>query len=247
MRPVTATLALTLFVLGCSPSKGQGVEGEPVEILTGVEACYAGGQSPNDHGLLVPDPEFGTRFDGRGPVMWPVGYTGIRLAEGHVAVLNAQGGVVATTGKTYSFSPVPGQPGAALGAVPVCDSYPWDFVDCAAVADGTGDPAEAPYCPPPPPAYDLEAVKANFEDACEDPSVLEGEACERIDVDGMRGSDVDLIVPTTGLHFHPKRAQDVCEQIASAYLDLDGEPLGYGIVIIEGKNNKQLAECTVDA
>ena len=118
--------------------------------------------------------------------MWPVGYTGVRLAGGQVAVFNVKGGLVATTGKTYRFSPVPGQPGEAFGAVPVCDAYPWDFVDCAAVADGTGDPAEAPYCPVPL-SYDLEAVKANFAAECEDSSVLEGEACERIDVDGMRG------------------------------------------------------------
>ena len=62
----------------------------------------------------------------------------------------------------------------------------------------------------------------------------------------MRADGVYLTVPTTGLHWHPKRAQVVCEQIASAHDDLGGEPLGYEIVIIEGKNNKHLAECNID-
>jgi hypothetical protein len=259
MRRVT-TLALALVLLGCGSRVGANAEseaasaalaGEPVALLTGVEACYAGGQSPNDGGLLVPDPDFGTRFDGRGPVMWPVGYTGVRLAGGQVAVLSGQGGLVATTGKEYNFSPVPQQAGEAgeviarVGAVPVCDGYPWDFVDCAAVADGTGDPAERPYCVLPP-SYDLAAVKASFEEECEDPSVLESRTCAHIDVDAMRGEEGHLYVRTYGMHRDPEGAEVVCDQIASAHDDLARVPLGYEIVIIEGKNNKRLATCSID-
>ena len=43
------------------------------------------------------------------------------------------------------------------------------------------------------------------------------------------------------------RPQVVCEQIASAHDDLAGELLGYEIVTIEGKNNKFLAQCNIDA
>ena len=43
------------------------------------------------------------------------------------------------------------------------------------------------------------------------------------------------------------RPQVVCEQIASAHDDLAGEPLGYEILTIEGKNNKFLAQCNIDA
>jgi hypothetical protein len=130
MRGSTGTFALALFLLGCgSPNPLS----DQVELLTGIEACYAGGQSPTNGGLLLPDPKYGTRFDGQGPVMWPVGYTGRRLSNGDVEVLNTTGGVVATTGKRYRFSNVPEHGGEAgrvmaeVGAVPVCDSYPWDF------------------------------------------------------------------------------------------------------------------------
>jgi hypothetical protein len=246
MRRLIATLALAMSILGC----GSGASDE-VGLLTGVQACYAGGQSPGDEALLVPDADFGTRFEGRGPVMWPEGYTGSRLDGGQVAVLNTAGGLVATTGKRYSFSPVPPQAGEAgeviarVGAVPVCDGYPWDFVDCAAVADGTGDPAERPYCVFPP-SYDLAAVMSSFENECAAPSVLEDETCEHLVVNAMRGEEGDLYVRTIGMHRDPEGAEVVCREIASAHDDLDGAPLGYEIVIIEGKNNKRLAECAVD-
>ncbi len=128
-RRLPAGLALALVLLGC------GVENlppEPISLLTGVAACYAGGARPAYAGVLVPDPVYGTRF-GRSPVMWPVGYTGLLLNGGHVAVLNAGGDRVATTGKAYAITPVPDQGGEAgramarAGAIGVCDSYAWDL------------------------------------------------------------------------------------------------------------------------
>jgi hypothetical protein len=242
MDRVTATLALALCLLGCSP------EGDQVDLLTGDVGCYAGAQSPSYAGVLVPDPEYGTRIDGKGPVMWPSGYTGLRLAGDQVQVSDGSGNVVATTGREYAIAPAYMHEEALLlwggvEAIAAPNCYPWDFVDCTASAENPGIAERG--CPATP-SYDLAAVKTSFLDECQDPSVLEGEACERINVDGMRGDDVYLTVPTTGLHWHPKRAQVVCEQIASAQDDLAGEPLGYEIVIIEGKNNKRLAECTVD-
>ena len=136
MRPVTTSLALALCLLGCG-------WGERVELLTGVDPnnCYAGGES-GITSLLVVDPEHGTSFDGR-PVMWPDGYTGRRLL-GEVEVLDAEGNVRATTGRTYHISYAPAPEGAeALNAFPAavhCD-YPWDFVDC------TAEPAND-YCRP---------------------------------------------------------------------------------------------------
>jgi hypothetical protein len=241
MRRVITTLSLALCLLGCT--------GE-VKLLTGADGCYAGGENPTYAGVLVPDPEYGTRIDGKGPVMWPSGYTGSRLAEGQIAVLDGSGNVVARTGREYAIANAPHPGGEAgqlmdrIGAIPAVNCYGWDLVDCTASAENPGIAERG--CPPTP-SYDLAAVKASFLDECQDPSVLEGEACERIDVDGMRGDDVYLTVPTTGLHRHPKRAQVVCEQIASAHDDLAGEPLGYEIVTIEGKNNKFLAECNIDA
>lgn len=243
MRRLITTLALALCLLGCSPA------GERIELLTGVDACYAGAQSPAYAGVLVPDPEYGTRIDGKGPVMWPSGYTASPLAGGQVAVLDGSGNVVATTGREYAIAPAPHPAGEAgqlmdrTGAIAAPTCYEWDFVDCTAAAE---DPGMAASGCPPTPLYDLAAVKANFEDECQDPSLLDEETCEQIDVDGMRGDGVYLTVPLTFPKRDRERAQVVCEQIASAHDDLDGEPLGYEIVIIEGHNNKRLAECTVD-
>ncbi len=128
MRSVSG-LALALVLLGCGvehlPSK-------PIELLTGIRACYAGGAQPGYAGVLRPDPVHGTRFDNK-PVMWPDGYTGVLLNGGQVAVLNAGGDIVAMTGKAYAITPVPEQGGEAgqaiarVGAIGVCDSYEWDL------------------------------------------------------------------------------------------------------------------------
>jgi|SRR5215212_4124815 len=244
MRRFTATFALALLLLlGCDATST-----DRVELLTGLDSCYAGAQSPNFGGLLISDPEYGTRIDGR-PVMWPSGYTGRRVGT-EVEVVDQSGNLVARTGREYRISPAPVPGGEAgllferIGAVGAPNCYPWDFVDCAAVADGTGDPAEAPYCPPIP-AYDVAAVKSSFEDECEEPVALEDTTCDQIDIAGMHGDRVRLIVPTTGMHRDRKRAFVVCQQIASAHRGVNGEPLGFETVIIEGKNNKRLAECAV--
>ena len=124
-----ASLALALFLFGCGTER---LPTERIELLTGVVACYAGGASPAYAGVLLVDPVHGTRFDS-GPVMWPVGYSGVLLTGGQVAVLNAGGDLVATTGKAYEITPVPDQPNEAgrvmerVGAIGVCDSYEWDI------------------------------------------------------------------------------------------------------------------------
>jgi hypothetical protein len=128
VRRLSATLALALCLLGCS--------GEPVTLLTGVDpdACYAGGETGMT-GRLVVDPKYGTSFNGK-PVMWPVGFTA-RRAGAEVEVLDAQGTVRATTGRTYHISigyVSDRQVVESVGAFPaaVNCSYPWDFVDCTA-------------------------------------------------------------------------------------------------------------------
>lgn len=120
-------LALAVCLFGCAPS------GDRVELLTGVDSCYAGGEQGTD-GQLVADPEYGTRFNGK-PVMWPLGFTGVRLVGGEVAVLNHEGRHIATTGRTYhiSYAPV-GNPEKhqlmeSIEAFPAAAScgYAWDF------------------------------------------------------------------------------------------------------------------------
>jgi hypothetical protein len=119
MRLATVTLALALCVLGCGPAPG----GEPVQLLTGVNSCYAGGEQGGE-GVLVADPEYGTRFEGR-PVVWPVGFTGVRLAGGEVAVLNAEGKVIATSGRRYYMSLAPAPASMKIGAFPVAANCPY--------------------------------------------------------------------------------------------------------------------------
>ena len=41
------------------------------------------------------------------------------------------------------------------------------------------------------------------------------------------------------------RGQRICERIAAAHDDLDGEPLGYRIVVTEGLNGKHLGVCNI--
>jgi hypothetical protein len=91
---------MAILVLGCSM-------GGPVHLMTGPSDCYLGGEVGYE-GVLRADPKYGTVFDGTpvitAPVIWPVGFTGIGVTGGEVAVLNEAGRVVATTGKKYGMA-----------------------------------------------------------------------------------------------------------------------------------------------
>ena len=99
MRQLVAVfaLALSLSAVGCASPTG-----EPVQLLTGDLGCYAGGGQAVE-GSLIADPQYGTRFTGQ-PVMWPVGFTAVRLGNGEVAVFNPDGKHIATTGKRYGIA-----------------------------------------------------------------------------------------------------------------------------------------------
>jgi hypothetical protein len=176
MRRITFAVAVGLSVLGCSaaapatepdpsvqpsssvqpslsvqPSPSAQPSPASVELLTGETQCYAGGEGGGP-GVLVVDPEYGTRFNGM-PVLWPPGFTGVRVGS-EVEVRDPAGKAVARTGQAYYISVAASrwidethklveETGAYPAAV-LC-RYPWDFVDCATGA--------APYCdviPPPP-------------------------------------------------------------------------------------------------
>ena len=132
LRAITA-LALAMCLAGCDSEDSSG---GPVELLTGVDSCYAGGAG-GTVGPLIADPDYGTRFNGK-PAMWPLGYTGFRVGS-EVAVVDAAGRVVATTGRRYYFSqafvskPENVKLMMSLGAVPVgyC-GYAWSLIDCSA-------------------------------------------------------------------------------------------------------------------
>ena len=143
-RAVIGALALALVLVGCSaPELPEG----QVPLLTGVDPniCYAGGES-GETGLLVVDPKYGTRFNGK-PVAWANGFTA-RRAGAEVEVLDAKGKVVATTGRRYHISVAP--PGWDLGpehAYPAAAhcGYPWDLVDCTAATAAQSEAARD-YC-----------------------------------------------------------------------------------------------------
>jgi hypothetical protein len=138
LRVLTA-LALALCLFGCQSTA------EPVKLLTGVDGCWAGGESSSGiTGVLVRDPNSGTSIN-NSPIMWPVGFTG-RRDGAEVEVLDAGGNVVATTGRTYhlSMGMVSGKAastdiGGSFPAAANC-GYPWDFIDCTAAAEATGLP-----------------------------------------------------------------------------------------------------------
>jgi hypothetical protein len=145
---VTTALGLALCLIGCAAS------GEPVDLLTGVDAisCYAGGETGMT-GPLVVDPTYGTSFNGK-PVMWRTGFTA-RRAGGEVEVLDSAGKVVATTGRLYhiSIAPVSSEEKRRLmetiGAYPAAAEcgYAWDFIDCGTPANPSAPSKDvASYC-----------------------------------------------------------------------------------------------------
>lgn len=158
MREFALAVAVGLSVLGCSaaaPATESGPSSQPspasVELLTGDTGCYAGGEQ-GGAGLLVVDPEHGTRFNGK-PVLWPRGFTGARVGS-EVEVRDRAGNAVARTGQAYYISvaavvwdsethKLVEEIGAYPAAV-LCE-YEWDFVDCA-----TGPASYCEVIPPPP-------------------------------------------------------------------------------------------------
>jgi|SRR5262245_18666751 len=147
MRRLVGSAALALALLGCyaggastrvaAPTPSPGA----VPLLTGALSCYAGGEGGATAPLLA-EPQYGTSWLGM-PVMWPSGYTA-RRAGSEVEVLDTQGKVIATTGRTYrisrayapelfpnddgSFEGTPPPP-SAFAAAAGCP-YDHDFIDC---------------------------------------------------------------------------------------------------------------------
>lgn len=129
MRWVGLTVILGLSLAGCA---SEGPTGQPTPLLTGVSGCFAGGEQ-GAAGILEVDPDYGTKFNGL-PVMWPVGFTGLRNESG-VIVLNKVGIEIARTGRVYylSHGPVAGYGGADPAGVFTAAAncgYPWDIIDC---------------------------------------------------------------------------------------------------------------------
>jgi hypothetical protein len=135
-----SVIAALVALLAASSLSACRTDGEPVPLLTGSFACYAGGANPSEGGFLVPDEKFGIKVEGRGPMVWPEGYSAKRLASGQVVVLNPSGAVVAVTGRQYRWTPVPGAEGPdqpkGTDPIRICDSYAWDFEEAPTAGPG---------------------------------------------------------------------------------------------------------------
>jgi hypothetical protein len=102
MKRLVTTIAVVLGLVGCGPSGGPLLTGDPL----GNGWCYLA----EGGGRLVVDPSYGTAIippDGstgtlsdRRIVAWRPGYTARRSGP-EVEVLDPQGRVVATTGRSY--------------------------------------------------------------------------------------------------------------------------------------------------
>jgi len=105
------------LVLGC----GQSVpSGEPFGLTTDASGISCGASAYLE-GLLIPDTTYGTMVqDAKGDttrVIWRMGYSALRLAGGEVVVLDRDGKVVATTGRSYRIG---GQNDRAFGGFWAC-------------------------------------------------------------------------------------------------------------------------------
>jgi hypothetical protein len=242
VRRITTTLALALCLLGCTS--------KPTLLTFTGGICGWAGPGTWVAGPLVYDPDNGTSvtversgsgygsglpIGGTLPVAWPWGYNGHRQTGGEVEVRDGAGTVVATTGRRYSLE-LP---------VPLNDFAPRDGTWSACAARELTEMEVLALPTPPGPAFDLEAVKAKFRAECEAPSVLEDQTCDLIDFDGMRIGVDNLFVPMLVPEMTEERAEGICEQIAAAHEGVDGKPLGYEIVVLEGVDNNHLAVCNV--
>lgn len=105
----TVVVALALCLAGC----GLMPHSDQVQLIT-APASHTGCFVADQYGLLVVDPTDGTALTGTGhpnmrlgsdglsTVAWPHGFTA-RRSGSEVEVLDPQGNVVATTGRSYHF------------------------------------------------------------------------------------------------------------------------------------------------
>jgi hypothetical protein len=136
VKPVFLAALLAAAVFGCGSSPGPSL-GEPIHLVTGSPIGGRGCFTFAAQGMLVVDQTYGVAIvvaNGPGPstraiVAWRPGFTGRRVGP-EVAVVNPDGQVVATTGRSYRIAggyvdnmSTPGLP-VATSAFWACD-----FVD----------------------------------------------------------------------------------------------------------------------
>jgi hypothetical protein len=115
---------------------------------------------------------------------------------------------------------------------------------CGSDGGAPADPAVEPTVEPP--AFDLAAVKANFTDECKDPFVVDETFCEQVEISGMTADGEILNVPTTLAAEADDRGYAICDALAIAHFDLDGNDLGYSTIGILDRDGGNLAACNVN-
>ena len=96
-----------------------------------------------------------------------------------------------------------------------------------------------------PATFDVAAVQASFTDECESPIVVDELFCEQVEIAGMEADGSILTVPTTLNAEATDRAEAICEQLAVAHFDGDGEDLGYATIGVLDRDGGNAAACSV--
>lgn len=112
---------------------------------------------------------------------------------------------------------------------------------CGSQASPVVTPAPTPELP----AFDVEAVRSNFADECRDPGVVDDLFCEQVKITEMSGTGSVLNVPTTLNAVADDRASAICDMLALAHFDADGEDLGYEFIGVLDQDGGNAAACSV--
>jgi hypothetical protein len=95
------------------------------------------------------------------------------------------------------------------------------------------------------PGFDVAAVQASFRAECESPIIVDDLFCEQVTIGGMTAEGDILNVPTGLNALADDRAQAICDQIAIAHFDGDGNDLGFNYFGILDQDGGNAAACVV--
>jgi hypothetical protein len=91
-------------------------------------------------------------------------------------------------------------------------------------------------------------VKANLQDECKDPIIVDTDFCQQVKIDAMTGDGTILNVPTTLNAAADERARAIWEMLAQAHFDgATGNDRGYETIGILDKDGGHAAACSVRA
>jgi hypothetical protein len=122
----------------------------------------------------------------------------------------------------------------------------WTGIALAAMLLAGCSATVTPSATPQPAGFDLATVKANLQDECADPIVVDAEFCEQVEIAAMTAEGTILNVPTTLNAAASDRARAICDMIARAHFDgATGHDLGYETIGVLNKDGGHAAACSV--